>query len=250
MTRTTLLWVAAAVLLAAGLAGPVLRHVNAPPDPVKEQRKRVDAEQAALRQEFARDRDRLLATMRERLQAGDAQGALSAAARFHALGDPEVNALYAEAAERESMRQRIDAVRAIVEAKCTPLAARIAATQFLRRFASLGEDANVDRLAFERLRDAEARPAVLAVIAKPRSPVAQGDDPVSLAHAAHRARLHDYDAAALQSDRWPEGIVCAWRASGPVVAGGRQRTITLDFWLAPMPVAQSLDFEALRYSAR
>ena len=241
---------AAVVLLAAGLAGPALRHFNAAPDPARQQERRVEAEQATLRKELIRDRDVVLATMRERLQRGDPQGAMSAATRFHALGDPEINALYEQAAQRVSFEQRLDEVRRVVEAKCTPLAARIAATQFMRTFARVDADTDLDALVFTRLADSEARPAITAVVAKPRGGAPQGDDPVSRTHATHRARLHDYDVVALRSDPLPERILCAWRATGAVDVGGQRRAVTLDFWLAPTPFGQSLDFEPLVYSVR
>ena len=250
MNRTTALVAAAAILLAAGLAGPLQRHFGAPADPAKAQQKRLEAEEAELRRELVREREGIVATMRERLANGDPHGAMKAGARYHALGDPEINGLYGEAAQRVGFQQRIDEVRRIIGAKCTPLAARIAAAQFMRNFARVDEKASLDGLVLARLPDADARPAILAVVAKPRSAAAGGDDPLSRAHAFHRARVHDYDAIALQLEPLPEGIVCAWRAKGPVSVEGRRRDVTLDFWLAPMPAGQSLDFEVLAYSAR
>ena len=250
MNRASLLFAAAAVLLAIGAAGPLMRYLNPPDDPAAQQAARLDAEHASLRAELAQDRARVVAEMQERLAAGDAQGVLARGARFHVLKDREINDLYAKAAEQQSFQRRVEEVRALIMTQCEPAAAGEGARHFLQEFAGAGAGVSLETLKLSRLPDAQARPAIVALVAKPSSGVAAGDDVLARAHAEHRARLHAYDAVALQLEPLPEGIVCAWRLEGPVRVQERERAIALDFWLAPNVAANRLDFEAFAYTVR
>ncbi len=251
MKRSTLLLAAAALLLAAGIGGPLLRSFRPPQVPVSpaaEGKQRLADELSALRKEFLRDSEQVLARMRDQLARGDSASAMALGARYRRVGDTELDALYKEAVDRERYRQRLAEVRDLMARQCQPLGARTAAIQFLRSYAVLAEGASVEKLILIRLQDTDVHSQIVDLIT-PQARVAKpsGDDPVSKARAVHRARLHPIDAVALQSNPPPAGIVCAWRLEGPIAAS-RQR-IRLDFWLAPAPTAKSLDFEPLVYAA-
>lgn len=268
----------AVALLVTGLAGPIERAWKAR----EAQRaatalaERVADERAAIKADFGANRARILAGLREQIDAGDDAKAMSAAGPYIFLNDPELMQLFRKATGTVSMRQRAALYRDLMARDCTETQARFQSFQILhtqlheaRPPADALPPMSVERLRRERRMPIEAlspgsvervtrvvgMPARAAILARMNEPPpseagpAADADWITRIRAVYRARpLQDFQAALAQPDA--DALICVWRIEGTRPAGTRNVRFALDLWLAPAPDGKKLDPDPVGYSER
>jgi hypothetical protein len=263
--RLVLVLVVVAALLALALAGPVQRHLERRD---REARQReaaelVARERATAAEHFLRDRERIMADLRERLARQDYVGVLKASAPYGGVADEEFRALYREAAQAQSRVVRGDQYAAVVARDCDEPGARAAVRRVLGAVgtgASFPPDApshvervgadEARRIVLSRLREpppvdhAHARPSAGA----PAAPAPAGDW-ITRMRDEHRGRILPDYLGFLHSPRGDE-VVCVWRASGDRTEDGRALRYVLDLWLVPSPDLKGTTADVAAYSER
>ena len=264
----------AAALLVTGLAGPIERAWQA-----RETRRtatanaeRVAAERAAVKADFDANRARILAEVREQIDAGQYAAAMKVAGRYLIVNDPELMQLHRKAAGIETARQRTAFYRQLIERDCTETQARFQSFQILhsqRHEPAAPADAlppvSVERLkrtipamppdSVERVTRIAGTPARAAVLARLREPPPREGAPavnadwITRMRAIYRARpLQDFQSVLAGPDA--DVLICVWRIEGTRRAGTRDVRFVLDLWLAPAPDGKKLEPDPVGYSER
>jgi len=273
----------AATLLVVGLAGPVRRALD------DRERARASAalaeqvarEKAVVATDFAANRARILAEVRALIDRGETMQAMTRAGRYLSTGDAGVLELHREAANAESLRQRGEAYRTLVQRDCTDAAVRKQVATMLAASVEPGVTVGAT-LTVTRLAEPEARETVLTRLREPADPeredtlhphnvasppaagthqsagaqgarnvpVLQGPvDWVTRMRQDNRARpLPDY-LITLQSAVAGDAT-CAWRVVGRREQGSRAFAFTMDVWMAPTPDGKGLAADPVRYVER
>jgi hypothetical protein len=276
-TRRLVRWalpLIAVALLVTGLAGPIERAWQA-----REARRaattlveNVAKERAANKADFGANRERILAELREQIDAGQYATAIKAAGRYVFVNDPELMQLYRKAAGIESARQSAMFYRELVDRNCTEMQARFQSFQILhsqRHEPPAPADAlprvSVDRLtrtipampleSVERITRIAGTPARAAVVARLREPPPREGGPalnadwITRMRAIYRARpLQDFQSALAGPDA--DALICVWRIEGIRRGGNRDVRFALDLWLAPAPDGKKLEPDPVGYSER
>jgi hypothetical protein len=247
----------AVALLVAGLYGPVKRAWDgrAKAEAGAALKARVDEERRSRSAEFSADRAQILARIRAQLDSKDFAAAMNAAARYAAVNDTELRALYVQAARAESARQRFDKYRSAVERDCNEPAAREVFARLLNEVPdTAGGPAPLqnDALRFARLTGAAARDPVQARVRaapQPESHPPSHAPWIERARADHQARLIPDYTAGLTSEG-AEAIICVWRIQGVRRGAPANVPFTLDLWLSAAPDGKGFIAEPLAYAER
>jgi len=245
----------AVALLVAGLYGPVQRTLDAraKAEAAAALKARIDEERSARAAELAADRAQILARIRAQIDNKEFAAAMNAAGRYAAVNDPELRALFVQAARAESMRQRFDKYRTAVERDCNEPIAREVFARLLNDVPdTAGGPAPLqnDALRFARLTGAAARDPVQARVRaapQPETHPSSGAPWIERARADHQARLVPDYVAGLTSER-AEAIICVWRIDGVRRGTPANVPFTLDLWLTAAPDGKGFIPEPLAYA--
>jgi hypothetical protein len=265
-TRRLVRWalpLIAVALLVTGLAGPIerawqVREANRAATTLSE---RVAKERAAIEADFATNRVRILAGLREQIDAGNDATAMTAAGRYVFLNDPELMQLYRKATGTVSARQRTTLYRQLIERDCTEMQARVHMLRLHGHDRSQPTDpwppVTVERIT--RIAGTPARAAVLGRLQEPPphedAPAADTDwitrmpDWIERMRSLYRARpLQEFQKALAEPDA--DALICVWRLEGTRRTGNRDVRFKLDLWLAPAPDGKKLEPDPVAYSER
>ncbi|MEP7275835.1 MAG: hypothetical protein ABI812_05720 [Betaproteobacteria bacterium] len=240
-TRLALLAVAA-VLLTAGLYGPIKRsyEARAKAEAIAELKARVESERRERTAELAANRTEILARIRGQLERREFAAAMNGAARYAAAGDPELRTLFLQAAGSESARQRFDVYRATVERGCNEASAREAFARLLAAAPDAPDSPGPlqnGALRFTHLTGESARGPVQArVRAAPQPEVhpAASAPWIERARDEHQPRLVPDYASGLLSES-ANAIICMWRIEGERRGTPANAAFALDLWLSAAP---------------
>jgi hypothetical protein len=252
-----LLWVAAAALLVAGAAGPIQRAIDerTRAAELRARFEQLKQERASLETEFAGRRDEIVAQLREHLQSGRYADAMTGAARYVALGDPEVRDIHRKAAREVSLQQAIARYRALAQSQCTEEVAK-------DRLAHLLDAERVDGkprppieyagMALARVRGDEASKAVLARLQAPHpkeGALAADADWITRVRAHNIVQpMPDYLSAL--ATKSAQDLLCVWRVDATRQERARPVRFTMLLWLAPSRDGNTLVAEPIVYDER
>jgi hypothetical protein len=277
--RFALLAIALA-LLVAGLAGPVRRAAEQREKAraAAEMREKVEADRVVRAGEYVTRRDQVLADARAAIDRRDYAAALKIVSPYAGVPDEALRELFREAAGAESVRQRTEAMVALVARDCTEGNVRDQVAAMLEKSVEPGVTGEPPRSAV-RLTGAEAREVVLARMREPIhaerpraaltgkapppqgaagappagtaavAPPAQPVDWVSRMRAGNRARpLPDY--LGMVYSPASQDVMCVWRIEGRRHQDVRTFAYTIDVWMAPVPDSKGLAADPVRYTER
>ena len=271
--RLSLLVVAAA-LLVAGLYGPMRRAAEQREKAraVEEMREQLERERVVRSAEYVTRRDQVLADARAAIDRGDYAAALKIVSPYAPVPDEALRELFREAAGAESLRQRTEAMTALVARDCNETNVRDQVAAMLEKSVDPGVTGEPPKRAV-RLTGVEAREVVLSRLREPVHPdrllgtqgagAAGAAAPGAIADAApakpvdwvtrmredHRARpLPDY-LGMVYSPATQE-VMCVWRVEGVRRQDVRTYAFTIDVWMAPTPDGKALAADPVRYVER
>jgi hypothetical protein len=271
--RFSLLAVAAA-LLVAGLAGPVRRAMEQreKAQAAAEMREKVEADRVVRAGEYVTRRDQVLADARAAIDRRDYGAALKIVSPYAGVPDESLRELFREAANAESVRQRTEAMVALVTRDCNEANVRDQVGAMLEKAVDPGVTGEPPRNAV-RLTGVEAREVVMARLREPvhpdrladpkaggvaasgAAPVASPAPPaaavdwVTRMRENHRARpLRDYLGMVYSPSA--QDVMCVWRVDGIRRQDVRTYAFTIDVWMAPTPDGKGLAADPVRYVER
>jgi hypothetical protein len=271
--RFSLLAVAAA-LLVAGLAGPVRRAMEQREKvrAAAELREKVEADRVVRAGEYVTRREQVLADARAAIDRRDYATALKVVSPYAGVPDESLRELFREAAGAESVRQRTEAMSALVARDCNEANVRDQVGAMLEKAVDPGVTGEPPRTAV-RLTGVEARDVVLARLREPPHPdrlvdprVAGGPAPgaapdarptpppapvdwVTRMRENNRARpLPDYLGMVYSPSA--QDVMCVWRVEGIRRQDVRTFAFTIDVWMAPKPDGKGLAADPVRYVER
>jgi len=279
--RFSLLAVAAA-LLVAGLAGPMRRAMEQREKvrAAAELREKVEADRVVRAGEYVTRREQVLADARAAIDRRDYAAALKVVSPYAGVPDESLRELFREAAGAESVRQRTEAMVALIARDCTEANVRDQVGAMLEKAVEPGVTGEPPRTAL-RLAGAEAREVVLSRMREPvhaerpreataagasipqapaaaptpgavAAPAAASNAPVdwiTRMRENHRARpLRDYLGMVYSPSA--QDVMCVWRIEGRRHQDVRTFAYTIDVWMAPTPDGKGLAADPVRYVER
>lgn len=270
----------ALALLVAGLAGPVRRAAEQREKSraAAELRDKVEADRVVRAGEYVTRREQVLADARAAIDRRDYAAALKIVSPYAGVPDDALRELFREAAGAESVRQRTEAMAALVARDCNETNVRDQVAAMLEKSVEPGVTGEPPRSAV-RLTGVEAREVVLARMREPVHPERPREAPAAAATATqapagapapgaaavaaapqpvdwvtrmredHRARpLPDY--LGMVYSPAAQDVMCVWRIEGRRHQDVRTFSYTIDVWMAPRPDGKALAADPVRYVER